>query len=86
MYMIFILIQIKLDFEKNNDELLEIIWEHEKRKKKEKLIVTSGQQQRAQVWYCVHWCIIPKCGQLGSLVGVKSMSWVGHFRQKQIVV
>jgi hypothetical protein len=34
MYMIFILIQIKLDFDINNDELLEIIWEHEKRKKK----------------------------------------------------
>jgi hypothetical protein len=71
MYMIFILIQIKLDFDINNDELLEIIWEHEK-EKKEKLIVTSGQQQRAQVWYYIHWCIIPKCGQLGSLVGVKA--------------
>jgi hypothetical protein len=46
--MIFILIQIKFNIYINDDELLENIWEH--KKKKTKLIVTgSGQQHRAQV-------------------------------------
>jgi hypothetical protein len=38
MSMIFILIQIKIDIEINNDELLKIIWKH----KKKNLIVISS--------------------------------------------
>jgi hypothetical protein len=37
MFMIFILIQIKFDIDKNNDELLKTIWKHMKKK----MIVTS---------------------------------------------
>jgi len=38
--MIFFKIQIKFDIDVNNDELLETIWEHEKKEKK--LIVISS--------------------------------------------
>jgi hypothetical protein len=38
MSIMFILIQIKFDIDINNDELLETIWKH----KKKKLIVTSS--------------------------------------------
>jgi hypothetical protein len=36
--MIFILIQIKFDVKRNNDELLENIWEHKGKKKKKKKV------------------------------------------------
>jgi hypothetical protein len=43
MSMIFLLIQIKFDIDVNNDELLETIWEHEKKEKK--LIFTCSVQE-----------------------------------------
>ncbi len=49
MSMIFILIQAKFDIDINNDDLLENIWEHKKRGKKELIIVCNVQQHEAQV-------------------------------------
>jgi archaellum biogenesis ATPase FlaH len=41
--MIFILIQIKFNIDIKNDELLENMWEHKKRKKKKLIIIGSLQ-------------------------------------------
>jgi len=51
MYMIFILIQIKLDFDINNDELLEIIWEHEKKKKSWLSLVDNNKEPKYDTAY-----------------------------------
>jgi precorrin-6B methylase 2 len=51
MSMIFLLIQIKFNIGKSDDELLETIWKL--KKKKQRLIVTSSAQQpEAQICNC----------------------------------
>jgi len=52
MCMIFILIQIKFNIDIKNDELLENLWEHKKRKKKKKswLLLAVCNICKAQIW------------------------------------
>jgi hypothetical protein len=50
MSMIFLLIQIKFDIDVNNDELLETIWKHEKKRKYSMIFTNSVQKHEAQVF------------------------------------